>query len=267
MSRLSVLLFTCVFALFCTSLSAEEDTPKWIDTSGDAPSDAVVIFDGEGTDQLVDPQGGPCPWKVEDGELVVGGGEAAWTKFHFRDAQVHCEFLVPETDRRGEDDGNSGLYFHGMFEQQIVNSYKNPTRPKTIIGALYRFSPPLVNAAKPPGQWQTYDIIYKAPRRDENGEAIEEGTITALLNGVLVQHDTKFLKRKSPYAPLWYRKTDYTDAILASIQETEAGPLQLQNHGNPVRYRKLWIRPLDDKAFMFEPGASKEDAAATENEK
>lgn len=259
MSRLLLLIFLLPVASFAAvGFADDEQLPPVVDTSGKVPSDAVVVFDGGSTEMLVGRSGESCPWKVENGELVVSGGDSVWSKFHFRDAQVHCEFLIPKTDRRGENDGNSGLYFHGMFEQQIVNSYKNPTPPKAMLGALYRFSPPLVNAARAPDDWQTYDVIYRAPRRDEQGEAVEEGTITALLNGVVVQHDTKFLNRKSPYAPLWYRKTAYSDAILASIKKTEAGPLQLQNHGNPVRYRLLWIRPMDDKSFMFDPTDSEE---------
>ena len=119
------------------------------------------------------------------------------------------------------------------------------------MGALYGIAPPLVNAARKPGQWQVYDILYTAPRRDERGKVVQPGEITALFNGVLVQHKTHFTESVSRFHPLRYRKTPYTDKILESILKTDCGPLFLQDHGSPVRFRNLWIRPLDDKAGVF----------------
>lgn len=227
-----------------------------VETTGGVPSDAIVIFDGKSTDMLIGPDGAPCRWPVEEGTLVcdTSGGErqgGLWTKLHFKDAQVHAEVFVPVTNRRGQDAGNSGLYFHGLFEMQILDSYENRVNPIHGIGAIYNIHPPLVNAARPAGNWQVYDIIYRAPRRDEAGEPIAAGSMTALLNGVLVQDHFPVLKHVSVYAPLYAQRTAYSRSIRDSVLKTGAGPLQLQDHDSPVRFRNVWIRPLDGNSFVF----------------
>jgi hypothetical protein len=242
--------------LGCLSFALAEESVRRVETEGDAPSDAVVIFDGETTDLLVGPDGGMCPWPVEDGVLVCDPSmqprqQGLWTKLHFRDAQIHVEFMIPES-QKGKP-GNSGLYLHGLFEHQIFNSVDRPGKPEGLIGSVYGVSPPLVNAGRAPGKWQTYDIIFIAPRRNERGEPVEPGSITSLLNGVLVQHQSEFTKRVSVYTPLHFRTTPYAEAILESLKQTECGPMQLQDHDSPTRFRNIWIRPLDDKAFLFEP--------------
>jgi len=253
-------------ALFATTVLAEQ-TPPWVDTSGSAPSDAVVIFNGEATDMLVGPNGEPCTWPVEDGALTCAVGrqhrqQGLWTRLHFRDAQIHVEFQVPKTGRRGAGAGNSGLYLHGLFEQQIVDSFENPMRPKDMVGAVYGIRPPLVNAARPPETWQSYDVLFKAPRRNNQGEPTEPGAITTLLNGVLVQHATPITKHVSRYAPLYFRTTPYAEQIRTSLLTTQCGPLQLQDHDNPVSFRNIWIRPLDDRSFLFDPEPPAEDAGS-----
>jgi hypothetical protein len=228
-----------------------------VDTSGRAPSDAVIIFDGNGTDMLVAADGGPCNWPVEDGAVVVDPSrqprqQGLWTKLHFRDAQIHAEFMIPPKSDNPRDVGNSGLYLHGLFELQIIDSYDRPMPPMRMTGSLYGFRPPLVNASRPRGEWQSVEIVYKAPRRDSSGEPVEAGSITAFLNGVLIQDGATFTKRVSRWAPLYYRTTPYAIKIRESLLRTECGPLQLQDHDSPVRFRNIWIRPLDDKAFVFE---------------
>ena len=197
-------LFFLFVLLLCTpvNLAGAEATPRIVDTSHTVPSDAIVIFNGKNTDMLVGPSGEKCRWQVKDGSLIcrtVKGKRqhGLWTTLHFRDAQIHVEFLVPETRRKGESAGNSGLYFHGLFEQQILNSYQNPSKPKTMNGAIYKISPPLVKASRKTGVWQTYDIIFRAPRRNQKGEPTEAGSFTTLLNGVLVQHHVQVTKRVS----------------------------------------------------------------------
>jgi hypothetical protein len=111
----------------------------------------------------------------------------------------------------------------------------------------------LVNAARPAGNWQTYDIIYRAPKRDDAGEPTAAGSITAFLNGVLVQDHFPVLRHVSVYAPLYAQRTDYSRSVRASVLKTGAGPLQLQDHDSPVRFRNLWIRPLDASSFMYSP--------------
>lgn len=242
---------------FCWLAAVAEDPPAWVDTSGQAPSDAVVIFDGKKTDMLAGPDGGAVTWPIEDGALVCTPQQqpqqqGLWTRLHFRDAQIHVEFSTPASSKRGESKGNSGVYLHGLFEQQILDSYQNDSRPIGMVGALYGFRPPLANGARPPGQWQSYDIVFKAPRRNAEGQPIEPGSVTTLLNGVLVQWNTEFTKRKSVFTPLYFRTTPYAVRIRESLLKTGCGPLQLQDHSSPVRFRNIWIRPLDDKAFVFE---------------
>ena len=239
--------------------------PKSVETTSKIPADAIVIFDGKNTDQLVTPTGEKCNWIVKNGELICQPPkgtkhQSLWTKLHFCDAQVHVEFLIPKSEAKGESAGNSGLYFHGLFELQILDSYKKTgAKPDRMLGAVYKIKAPLVNAARPVEKWQTYDVIYKAPRRNAKGEPIEKGSITAMLNHVLVQSETPILKTVSKYSRLHFRTTPYADKIRESLYKTEAGPLQLQDHQNPVRFRNIWIRPLDDKSFQFSPqlGADK----------
>ncbi len=225
---------------------------KIVDTTpGKPPSDAIVLFDGGSTDAFLNVKGTPCQWPVVKGAMVVKDGFIV-SKLHFRDAQVHVEFAVPDDGQKGGWAGNSGVYIFGMYEMQILNSYENPVEPKEAVGALYGISPPLVNAARKPGEWQVYDILYTAPRRDDTGKVVRPGEITAMLNGVLVQQKVHFTESVSHWNPLVYQTTAYTDKIRASILKTDCGPLFLQDHhGSPVRFRNIWLRPLDDKASIF----------------
>jgi hypothetical protein len=229
-----------------------------VETISGVPSDAIVVFDGKSTDMLVGPDGAPCRWPVEDGALMCDTTRQArqaglWTKLHFKDAQIHADIFVPVTNRRGQDAGNSGLYIHGLFEMQILDSYENRVEPIHGMGAIYSINPPLVNASRPPGNWQTYDIIYRAPKRDDKGEPIGAGSITALLNGVLVQDHYPVLRHVSIYAPLYAQNTPYSRSIRESVLKTGAGPLQLQDHDSPVKFRNVWIRPLNGSSFVFSP--------------
>ena len=252
--RNRVRLGLCIWAsLAVPGIGYADKQPKVVDTTpGRPPSDAVVLFDGRGTDAFLNVKGTPCQWPVVNGAMVVKDGFIV-SKLHFRDAQIHVEFAVPDEKKKGGWAGNSGVYIFGMYEMQILDSYRNPVEPKETLGALYGISPPLVNAARKLNEWQVYDIIYVAPRRDAKGKVTEPGSITALLNGVLVQHDARFTESISRWNPLRYQNTPYTDKILASILRTGCGPLFLQDHhGSPVRFRNIWIRPLDDKAKVFE---------------
>jgi hypothetical protein len=243
--------FGILASLAVSVVGRAEEQLKIVDVAIDKPpSDAIVLFDGGRTDAFLNVKGTPCQWPVVDGAMVVRDGFIV-SKLHFRDAQIHVEFAVPNNGKKGEAAGNSGVYIFGMYEMQILNSYENPTDPIAAVGAMYRVSPPLVNAARKPGQWQVYDILYTAPRRDARGKVVQPGEITALLNGVLVQNKTHFTESLSRWNPLHYKKTPYTDKILASILKTECGPLFLQDHDSPVRFRNVWIRPLDDKAGVF----------------
>lgn len=221
------------------------------------PSDAVVIFDGSHTRHLVKCDGTPCDWKMENKELLVPGTQrenrGVWTTYHFRDAQIHVEFLQPREDRHH---GNSGLYLHGICELQIYAAKEKVETPQITIGSIYGIAPPLVNAGMNAGEWQTYDLLFTAPRRDKTGKVVKPGKITALLNGVLVQYDTEFSEPRSKYAPMTYKVSPYTAKVNKQIRLKETGPLYLQDHASRVRFRNVWIRPLDDQAGWFDPKAT-----------
>lgn len=216
-----------------------------------APDDAVMLFDGE-DHQFVSMQGEEIDWPIEDGALVSTPGGSNMnhlvSQLHFRDAEIHVEFM---TNAKGA--GNSGIYIHGNYELQILNA--KPDREPTMdsVGSLYGFSKPLVNAGRPAGQWQVYDIHYIAPRRDQDGKITEKGRITAFLNGQKVQDNTRFGEPRSSFHPYRHGTTDYLRKILPKQKQTSTGPVFLQDHNNPVRFRNVWIRPLDDNAFLYQP--------------
>ena len=242
----ALIVFTTYAVLFQLNLFAEEGPIKVVVAAmGKAPSDAIVLFDGQSTDAFVGVDGKACNWPMKDGVLTVGTGFIV-SKFHFRDAQIHAEFAVP---RNGH--GNSGLYIHGHYEMQISNTAGSTEPSKEMIGSLYRYELPLVNAGRPAEEWQSYDIIYRAPRY-KDGKIAEPGTITSILNGVLVQNNVSFTEPRSPYTPYVYNATPYTAKILESLKRTDSGPLYLQDHQSPVRYRSVWIRPLDSQSHLFE---------------
>lgn len=227
-------------------IEAPKTIPAIQTPPGLPPSDAIILFDGKSTDAFLKVDGSPCDWKVEDGVMTVGNGFIV-SKLHFRDAQIHAEFAVPKKEA-----GNSGLYLHGHYEMQISNTAGQTQATKEMIGSLYRFEAPLVNAGRGVDEWQSYDIIYRAPRY-KNGEIHEVGFITALLNGVVVQNHISFKEPRSPYTPYVYRETPYTLQILEQLKKTDRGPLYLQDHQSPVRYRSVWIRPMDDQFGSFDP--------------
>ena len=218
----------------------------------DPTYDKIVLFDGKGKNLFLNKNGGKINWKIDRGELVSTAAETRSnhivSKLHFRDTDIHVEFMLPNTGS-----GNSGIYIHGHYELQIINSAGRKVLKEGDMGAVYGFSKPLVNAALDPGQWQVYDIRYRATRRDEKGRITSEGTITAWLNGKKVQENTPLGEPRSPYHPFRYKTTPYLKNIRAAQKTSGAGPLFLQDHDNPVRFRNVWVRPLDDKAFLYEP--------------
>lgn len=222
-----------------------------------APAGAIVLFDGSngqgGADHLFVDMAGAAPnWPIEDGALVStqkpGNINHLCSRLHFRDADIHVEFLLPE---KGE--GNSGVYLHGNFELQIMNSHLAKEMTQQEMGSLYGFAAPLVNAARPPGVWQVYDIRYRAPRRGPDGKVSTPGAVTAWLNGQLVQDGTTFDEPRSSFHPFRHGTTDYLKEIYPQQKANATGPLFLQDHNSPVRFRNIWVQPLDDKAFLYEP--------------
>ncbi len=215
------------------------------------PKDAIVLFDGV-KNTFAAKNGGDVTWPIKEGALVStrGGGNTNHivSKLHFRDADIHVEFMLPE-----EGSGNSGVYIHGNYELQILNSYGKMKLSGGDMGAVYGFSKPLVDACRKPGEWQVYDIRYRAPRRDESGKIVEQGSITAWLNSKKVQDNLRFGEPRSVYHPFRYGTTDYLKTIAKLQKKTMRGPLFLQDHSNPVKFRNVWIRPLDDHALVYEP--------------
>ncbi|MEK6238835.1 MAG: DUF1080 domain-containing protein [Planctomycetales bacterium] len=232
--------------------AADDFKPRQDQLPTPPPKDTVMLFDGEGVNLFLGKTGGEMDWPVKEGALVSARGKSRSnhivSRLHFRDAEIHVEFMLPEKSK-----GNSGIYIHGNYELQIFNSFGKQKFNQGDAGAIYGFHKPLVNACREPGQWQVYDIRYLAPRRDESGKIVEEGVITAWLNGQLVQDQSKIGEPRSNYHPYRYNTTDYLKAIWERQKQTMAGPVFLQDHDAPVRFRNAWIKPLDDKAFLYEP--------------
>jgi hypothetical protein len=226
--------------------------PQQTDLPVPPPDDAIVLFDGTGTNLFLSMEGGEINWPIEDGALISTRGQRRTnhlvSKIHFRDADIHVEFMLPQ-----ETSGNSGVYIHGNYELQIFNSFGKEEPKMGDMGAIYGFSIPLANACRKPGQWQVYDIRYRAPRRDENSTIVQKGSITAFLNGVKVQDNTTFGEPKSRWHPYRYGTTPYLQEVWKRQKKTMTGPVFLQDHDSPVRFRNVWVRPLDDCAFMYEP--------------
>ena len=208
------------------------------------PPGAIVLFgDGTTPPAFTAMNGGPIDWKVDDGTLVVtttkGHANHIVSKERFQDADIHAEFIVDP-----QAHGNSGLYLHGHYEMQIYDSFGVEPPTEQDEGALYRFGPPVVNAARRPGEWQVYDIRFIAPRRDSAGRITKAGSVTAWLNGKLVQDGLTFTEPRSPYTPYRHGVTDFLRGVEKELLATGRGPLFLQDHGSPTRYRNVWIRPL-----------------------
>jgi hypothetical protein len=200
-----------------------------------APSDALVLL-GTGDDlsawQMTD--GSAATWGMKGGVLQTGKGMLR-TKQQFTDVQVHVEFATPsEVKGDSQGRGNSGVFLLGHFEIQVLDSHRNITYPDGQAASMYGQYPPLVNAARAPGQWQTYDIIFTAPRFTAAGALEKSAVVTVIHNGVVVHHATPF------WGPTRHRSVlPYTPAMAT-------GPLTLQDHGNPVRYRNIWVREVKD---------------------
>ncbi len=194
--------------------------------NGQPPSDAVILFDGSNASQFTHLDGTAASWLVEDRVLITGEQDIV-SKYRFSDAQMHVEFNLPGDDPKH---GNSGLYFHRLYELQIVDSHnRNRFAPNQQCASLFSTHAPLVNVTRPPGEWQTYDIIFQGARLDNSGRVVQPARFTVFHNGVLVQHARELSQgtgagRKNPMV--------------------SEGPLKLQAHGSPVRFRNIWARSL-----------------------
>lgn len=210
----------------------EWETPRVVDAGpvGGPPSDAVVLFDGKELSQW---QGGD-KWEIKDG-YAISKETSITTKDAFGDCQLHIEWATPEkVEGSGQGRGNSGVYLMGKYEIQILDSYENPTYVDGQAGSLYKTKPPLVNASRKPGEWQAYDIIFHAPKFDDAKKLVKPAYVTVLHNGVLVQDHTELLGTTSYVAPPTYEP------------HPPRLPISLQYHGNPVRFRNIWLREIPD---------------------
>ncbi len=180
-----------------------------------------------GTDQ-------PAAWRIADGAMVVGGGDIA-TKQEFSDFQLHIEFRTPDMpNATGQGKGNSGIGLLGRYEVQVLDSYGIAQPGKGDCGAVYNTAAPLLNACKPPMEWQTYDIVFRAPRLDDNKAIVEKPRVTVMQNGVVIQNNV-IIEGMTGIQSQREREPSRT------------GPIVLQDHGNKVEYRNIRITPLPEK--------------------
>ena len=224
------------------SFPADGPQPPAVDPGGPgqalsgAPSDAIVLFDGGDLSEWIHADGKPATWAVEDGDIVCKTGTGnIHTKRKFSSAQIHIEFATPhQPEAKSQARGNSGVYIQGRYEIQVLDSYRNPTYAKGSASAVYAQSAPLVNASRPPETWQSYDMIFHAPKC-YGSHVVKPGTITILHNGVVVQDHFEL---EGPTA----------GGLGGDV--CEPGPILLQDHVHhdvkrtALRFRNIWVRPL-----------------------
>lgn len=199
------------------------------------PADATVLFDGTSLAKWTNATGESARWKLIDGafEVVAGTGTLV-SRDSFGDAQVHIEWMSPSPPRgRDQDRGNSGVFLMQKYEVQILDSYDNVTYADGQAASVYGQYPPLVNASRPPGEWQSFDIVFRRPRFDASGNVVSPARMTVFHNGILVQNNVELVgptsnASRAPYAA-------HPDRL----------PLSLQDHGHPVRFRNVWVRALE----------------------
>jgi hypothetical protein len=211
---------------------------------GGPPSDAVVLFGGENLDAWEDGD----KWEIADGVATAAKGGIA-TKEKFGDCQLHVEFATPaEVKGKGQGRGNSGIYLMGRYEVQVLDSYGNETYFDGQCGAIYKQQPPMVNACRKPGEWQSYDILFTAPRFAEDGSVLSPAYVTVLHNGVLLHNHLELQGGTSFTEPPKYTR------------HGEKEPISIQFHGNPVRFRNIWIRENVKPLVGMKPEGKPEEA-------
>lgn len=212
-----------------------EPVPRLVATpEGQAPSDATVLFDGSNLDAWESVKGGAAEWLVADGAMSVARGKGdIRSKESFCDMQLHVEWRSPANDQGhdGQDRGNSGIFLQGLYEVQVLDSTDNPTYVNGQAASVYKQHPPMVNASRQPGEWQSYDIIFTAPVFDDKGGLSRAAHVTVLHNGVVVQNHAQIQG-----ATEWIGYPSY--------KAHDCAPIALQDHDADVSYRNIWVRPL-----------------------
>lgn len=205
-------------------------------TPQDAPSDAIVLFNGTNSDMWETTKGGPAKFLIKDNAMtVVKGTGSVKTKMQFTDFQLHIEWKEPlPVINSGQSRGNSGIFMQEQYELQVLDNYDNTTYPNGQCGAIYKESIPLVNACRKPGEWQCYDVIWTAPRFNTDGSLLSPARVTVLQNGVLIQNNFSVLGPTD-----WIGRAPYTAHGAKSIMLQDHG-----DDGNPVSFRNIWVRPL-----------------------
>ena len=191
----------------------------------------IILFDGTNLDKWHTRDGGKAPWRVENGVMTVAPHSGNIISYEtYADAMIHVEWMEPDMhERTGQDRGNSGVYIHGVYELQVLDSYGVEPVQDDDCGGIYKMHAPLMNACKPPLEWQTYDILFRAPRFDAGGVKIEDARATVLQNGLPVLNNV-VMPRVTPSG-----SRDF---------EAAEGPLMLQDHCHPVSFRNIWIMKL-----------------------
>jgi len=207
-----------------------------------APSDAVVLFDGKDLSKWQSGNGQNASWRVDSNGYMETGRGGIRTKDRWADFQLHLEFAAPSQVRgEGQGRGNSGVMFNGMYEVQVLDSYNSKTYPDGQCGAMYGQTPPLVNACKAPGEWQSYDIIWESPRWDPNGKIIKTANVTVIHNGLVLHHKRSYFGATDGIGGV-----PHTSLGVYSRPHAPEVFIELQDHSNPVRYRNIWLRPLGE---------------------
>ncbi|HMP40756.1 MAG TPA: DUF1080 domain-containing protein, partial [Roseiflexaceae bacterium] len=214
-------------------------------SAAQAPAGAVVLFDGRSLEGWSSLDGSPAPWHVRDGyfEVAPRTGDIQTTSV-FGDVQLHLEWAAPlpvRGDSQGR--GNSGVFMMGIYEIQVLDSYDNPSYADGYAGAIYGQHPPIFNATTQPGEWQVYDIVFRRPRFDAAGELVSPARLTIFHNGICIQNNVELRGPTGWMAPLPY--SAHADKL----------PLRLQDHGDPVRFRNIWLVELPDPAERIPPPA------------
>ncbi|TVR72147.1 MAG: DUF1080 domain-containing protein [Marinilabiliales bacterium] len=244
--KLKSALLTAIFLLTVITMEAQEGRDRVTEVHepvppvvtpgvGTAPpSDAIVLFDGTDLSNWVDRDGNQPPWEVNNGAMtVVPQTGDIWSKQKFGDVQLHIEWRAPAEIRgEGQGRGNSGVFLMGRYEIQVLDSYENPTYPNGQAASVYKQHIPLVNACRQPGEWQTYDIIFMAPRFNEQGRVTHPARVTVIHNGVLVQNNVEIWGDTE-----WIGLPTYT-------KHEDKLPIRLQDHGDLVSFRNIWVREL-----------------------